>query len=133
MSDITEEGKALVEEALEAETITRKGPYYYAVQEDGEDETIGKGRDEALAWLEENGFVEEVPEPADTAEEDTSEDDDGYDASKTYRHAGDNREAFAREGRADGYLYPGAQYNNLPASNDDIQALIEEGILRPIE
>jgi len=137
---MTDEADALVEEALDAGILRRSGAYYYAAKEEGDDDYIGQGKDEALAWLEDNGYVEEIPEgeesdePAGDAESEGGDSGaSAYDASKKYRHEGDSVETFEREGRAPGHLYPGAVYKDLPADNDDIATLIGDRILQPIE
>jgi len=151
MSDeIESEAERLVHEALEAGILRQNGPHFYATQKEEEDEHIGQGHDAALSYLEEEGYVEDAPGRKDPGQEDASADgeepstkpeSDEEDASPSgesgedgppegvYRHEGDEMVSFERDGRADGMLFPGSTYQNLPLGNDDIQRLIGEGIL----
>ena len=142
------EAERLVEEALEAGILRQNGSHFYAAREEGEDEHVGQGHEAALSWLKEEGHVEEAPEQESSAgeekpepepgEEDASAEEDalaeeegGEDVPPEgiYRHEGDEMVTFEREGRADGMLFPGGIYQNLPLENDDIQRLIGEGVL----
>jgi len=136
------EAERLIEEALEAGILRQNGPHFYAAREEGEDEHVGQGHEAALSWLKEEGYAEEVPEQESSAGEDEPEPESGEeDASAeeeggeevppegVYRHEGDKMVTFEREGRADGMLFPGGIYQDLPLENDDIQRLISEGVL----
>ena len=150
--EIESEAERLVEEALEAGILRQNGPHFYATQEEEEDEHIGQGHEAALNWLEEEGYVEDVPEEeVQETETETQKSEEGPESGEEeaasaetddevppdqetpsggiYRHEGDEMVTFEREGRADGMLFPGGTYQDLPMKNDDIQHLIGEGIL----
>jgi len=148
MSDeIESEAERLVEEAIDAGILRQSGPHFYAVAEEGEGDHIGQGHEAAVAWLEEEGYVEEVPEESSAPEPNASGEEEGsvetgeageaeavktdshYNTDGIYRHEGEEMQTFSRPGRADGMLFPGGTYQNLPLGNDDIQRLIDEGVL----
>jgi hypothetical protein len=146
----------LVERAVEADLLTQSGPHYYDAETE---EHVGQGAQEAAEYLRSEELIGEIagPEGEDVESEDVeTEEDEGegveggesegagssdqsgeaeggrYDAS-AYRYEGEQRGTFRREGRPDAYLYPGAVYNALPTGQDDVQDMIDEGILVPIQ
>jgi hypothetical protein len=134
----------LVERAVEAGLLTQSGPHYYDAETE---EHVGQGAQEAAEYLANEDLIGEIPGPKGEDVEgegveseegegagspDESGEADRYDAS-AYRYEGEQRGTFRREGRPDAYLYPGAVYNALPTGQDDVQDMIDEGILVPIQ
>jgi hypothetical protein len=143
----------LVERAVEADLLTQRGPHYYDAETE---EHVGQGAQEAAEYLANEGLIGEIagPESEDVESEEgegegvEGEDVEGEDAgspdesgeteggrydASAYRYEGEQRGTFRREGRPDAYLYPGAVYNALPTGQDDVQDMIDEGILVPIQ
>jgi len=121
----------LVDAAKEAGVLTNKGPHYY--DEDGDH--VGQGVSAASEYLRDTGFSPETETQDDETEPKNGDtelqaDEDKYDAN-AYRYTGEGRATFRRERRADGFLYPGGVYRELPTEQEDIQQMIDDGTLVP--